>query len=46
MSGKSITLEVNAAHESLMRQFAAFLEEDSHLAAMVFEGSVLAASGH
>jgi len=43
MSRKVITLEIDAAHEDLLRQYAGFLDEMNDLAATAPEGSVLAA---
>ena len=42
MSRKTITLEIDAEHEDLLRQYAGFLEEMKDLAATAPEGSVLA----
>lgn len=43
MSRKTITLEIDAEHEGLLRQYAGFLEEMKDLAATAPDGSVLAA---
>jgi len=41
MSRKTITLDIDPAHENLLRQYACFLEEMTDLAATAPEGSVL-----
>ena len=41
MSRTAITLEIDPAHEPLLRHYAAFLEEMDHLAATAPEGTVL-----
>ena len=43
MSRKTITLEIDAAHEDLLRRYAGFLEEMTDLAATAPDGSVLEA---
>jgi hypothetical protein len=43
MSRKMITLEIDAEHEDLLRQYAGFLEEMKALAATAPEGAVFAA---
>ncbi len=43
MSRKTITLEIDAAHEDLLRRYAGFLEEMADLAATAPDGSVLEA---
>lgn len=40
MSRTTITLEIDAEHEDLLRQYAAFLEEMTDLAANAPDGSV------
>jgi hypothetical protein len=41
MSRKTITLEIDADHENLLRRYADFLEEMRELAAVAPDGSVL-----
>jgi hypothetical protein len=41
MSRKIVALEIDAGHEPLLRQYAAFLDEMDHLAATAPEGTVL-----
>jgi hypothetical protein len=41
MSRTTIELDLDPAHESLIREYAAFLEEMKHLAATAPHGSVL-----
>lgn len=41
MSRKIVSLEIDPAHEPLLRQYASFLEEMDHLAATTPDGSVL-----
>jgi hypothetical protein len=43
MSRTTIALEIDAADEALLRDYAAFLDEMRHLAATAPEGGVLAA---
>ncbi len=43
MSRKTTTLEIDAAHEDLLRRYAGFLEEMKDLAATAPDGSVLEA---
>jgi hypothetical protein len=43
MPRKTITLEIDAEHEDLLRQYAGFLEEMKDLAATAPDGLVLAA---
>jgi hypothetical protein len=42
MARKTITLEIDPEHETLLRQYAGFLEEMTDLAATAPEGSVFA----
>jgi hypothetical protein len=42
MSRTAITLEIDPAHESLLREYAAFLDEMNDLAATAPHGTVLA----
>ncbi len=41
MTPKTVSLEIDPAHEPLLRQYANFLEEIDHLAATSPDGSVL-----
>ncbi len=41
MSRTTITLQINSAHESLVREYAAFLAEMEQLAATAPQGAVL-----
>jgi hypothetical protein len=41
MSRKIVSLEIDPAHEDLLRQYAAFLEEMTDLAVTAPDGSVL-----
>jgi hypothetical protein len=43
MSRTAITLEIDPAHESLLREYAAFLDEMKNLAATAPAGAVFAA---
>lgn len=43
MSRKTISLEIDAAHEDLLRRYADFLEEITDLAGSATDGSVLEA---
>jgi hypothetical protein len=43
MSRTTITLDIDAADESLLREYAAFLDEMKHLAKTAPDGTVLAA---
>ena len=42
MSRTALTLEIDPAHESLLREYVAFLDEMKHLAATAPAGAVLA----
>jgi hypothetical protein len=42
MSRTTITLEIDPTHETLLREYAAFLDEMKHLAATAPHGTVLA----
>jgi hypothetical protein len=42
MSRTTITIEIDPTHESLLREYAAYLDEMKHLAATAPHGAVLA----
>ena len=41
MTRTTVSMEIDPAHEPLLRQYAVFLEEMDHLAASAPDGSVL-----